>query len=264
MVKRCIYQVYLGPKNKLYDFCTNSVARYCEKYGIEHVIQREPILRIQPDVLRSGRSKMAVERMGYLPIYEKENAFDLLGEYDQISIIDADIYVREDAPNVFEAMNHDKYAFGAVVERTMPITLPYMRKITAYSHGQYNPVKSHTDFKWNHMGAEFMNMGMIVINTKLKPFINGTAKEFITQDRFRDFVDGIGMWKWSTDQTLLNYWIRKDGVPYECMEWKWNGLYRGIKDEHLPDTYFIHFFLKDHLPEKGENMDKFIKEQNLL
>ena len=264
MVKRCIYQVYLGPQNNLYDFCTSSVARYCEKYGIEHIVQKKPKLFIKPDPLLTGRSREAVERMGYLPIYEKENAFDLLGEYDQISIVDADIYIRENAPNIFEAMDHDKYAFGAVVERDMPITDRYKAKIVAYTRGQYGPLMKDVDFKWNNSGAEFMNMGLMLFNTKLKPFINGTAHEFITQRRFEGFVNGTGMWKWSTDQTLLNYWIRKDKVPYACLDWKWNALYRGIHDDKLPESNFIHFFLKDHLPDRGDNMDKLIKMHNLM
>ena len=43
---------------------------------------------------RTGRSKEAVERLGYMPIYEKENAFTHLGEFEQIAIIDSDIYIR--------------------------------------------------------------------------------------------------------------------------------------------------------------------------
>ena len=39
-----------------------------------------------------------------LPIYEKENAFDYFDDYDQIAIIDADIYIRDTAPNIFNEL----------------------------------------------------------------------------------------------------------------------------------------------------------------
>lgn len=52
---------------------------------------------------------------GYLPIYEKENAFDYLDDYDQIAIIDADIYIRPDAPNIFEDFGTEQSPLGLCV-----------------------------------------------------------------------------------------------------------------------------------------------------
>ena len=72
MMKRLIYQVKVGPNPPVYyDTCIRSAAEYCTKYGIDHVVQTEPILKIRP--VNSHRSEQAVERLGYLPIYEKEN-----------------------------------------------------------------------------------------------------------------------------------------------------------------------------------------------
>ena len=83
-----IYQVYVHNRSNLYDWCTESVAKYCEKYNIDHIIQSEPILRIKPNVFRTNRSEESYGKYGgYLPIYEKENAFDYFDEYDQIAII---------------------------------------------------------------------------------------------------------------------------------------------------------------------------------
>ena len=74
-MKRMIYQVKVGPTPpKFYDTCIASVKRYCEKYDIDHKLLTEPKLKIVP--LKSCRSSQAVERLGYLPIFEKENAFD--------------------------------------------------------------------------------------------------------------------------------------------------------------------------------------------
>jgi hypothetical protein len=82
------------------------------------------------------------------------------------------------------------------------------------------------------------------------------ARDFIQRPDFKDFVDGKGAWKWSTDQTLLNYWLRKDGVPQQHLDWRWNALYTAVKDPKQAN--FVHFFLKDKLPNQGENIEELM------
>jgi hypothetical protein len=262
-MKRLIYQVYVGKPSKLYDFCVESVKEYCHQHGIHHIVQREPILKIKPDVFSTNRSKESYEKHGgFLPIYEKENAFAYLDEYDQIAIIDADIWIRPEVENIFDDFGTDA-AWGSVAEWRMPITLEYHYKIKQYSFMQYSPIaKMGVEITVNEFGFEFFNMGMILINSQLlKPYIKGqTPKEFITRPEFKDFIDGQGPWKWSTDQTLLNYWIRKEKIPYKHMSWKWNALYKAVMPEHIRDAKFVHFFLKDHLPNKGEDVDQLIQQ----
>lgn len=261
-MKRLIYQVCLGRQSNsaLYKKCIESVANYCEKHGVEHYVQRTPKLRIKPDLFVTNRSTDSYEKHGgFLPIYEKENAFDLLDEYDQIAIIDADIYIREGSPNIFESFG-TALPFGAVVEREMPITKEYENKILNYSRMQYNSLSERgLDFKFNRLGFEFFNMGMILLNTQLfKPYLKGkTAKEFLNRSDFKDFIDGVGAWKWSTDQTLLNYFLKKDVVPVEHMDWKWNGLYGA--NTKIKECHFVHFFLKDLLPQNGENIEELLR-----
>ena len=261
-MKRLIYQVCLGRQgqSKLYEKCIESVSYYCQKHDIVHYVQQIPKLKIKPDIFATNRSADSYEKHGgFLPIYEKENAFDLLDEYDQIAIIDADIYIRPDAENIFDDIS-EEYAFGAVMERDMPITEKYKQKITNYSRMQYEPLSRKADFKPNSLGYEFANMGMIVLNCKnFKPYLNGqTAKQFITRGEFKDFVDGAGAWKWSTDQTLLNYFIKKYNVPTQSMHWKWNGLFGA--NTKIEECQFVHFFLKDLLPNQGENVEELMKQ----
>ena len=72
-----------------------------------------------------------------------------------------------------------------------------------------------------------------------------TPREFIMQKQFKKFVDGFGEWKWSTDQTLLNYWVRKSGMGLHRMDWKWNGLIGGIKEDKIKDVHFLHFYMRN-------------------
>ena len=152
-MKRLIYQVCLGKarNSKLYQHCIQSVSEYAEKISAEHYILKKPKLKIKPDIFMTNRSTESYSKHGgFLPIYEKENAFDLLDEYDQIAIVDADIYIRPTAGNIFEDMT-EEYAFGAVCEREMPITPKYAAKIKNYSNMQYSPLQSKVDFKSNKL-----------------------------------------------------------------------------------------------------------------
>ena len=259
-MKRMIYQVCLGEakNSKLYKHCIESVADYCEKYHIEHIVQKQPILKIKPDIFSSNRSTDSYEKHGgYLPIYEKENAFDLLDNYDQVAIIDSDIYIRPTAPNIFDEFG-DECDMGVVFEREMPITEPYLAKIKNYSRMQYETLHvGLPKFSPNSRGYEFANMGMIVMNRTFKTWLaDHSAKEFLMRPQFRDFIDGKGAWKWSTDQTLLNYFIKKYPVKVRHMGHQWNGLFGA--NTKLDECHFIHFFLKDLLPERGENVEELM------
>jgi lipopolysaccharide biosynthesis glycosyltransferase len=257
MNQKLIYQVKLG-KSILYDFCTDSVKKYADRIGATYICQTEPILKICPDPKTSGRSFEAwhkIPNIPCLPIYEKETALSYFPEYDQICIIDADIYIKPSTPNIFNELP-EQYCFGGVVERSMPITEQYRKKILHYSQKQYGPLRTEADFKWDSMkGAEFMNMGLMLMNKSIYPYLRGqTPKKFLSRPEFKRFVDGLGDWKRSTDQTLLNYWLKKEQIPTKHLDWRWNTLYKGIQDSALKDSYFIHFFLKGKLPKQGEDL----------
>ena len=257
-MKKLIYQVYVGKKSKLYDHCTASVAAYCKEHDIDHIVQRAPILFIKPDVFMTNRSKESYEKHGgYLPIYEKENAFTYLKTYDQVAVIDSDIWIRPGSPNIFSDIQLDA-DFAGVVEREMPITPEYKNKIVNYSRMQYSSIRN-VDWQWNELGGEFFNMGMMVLNKSIEKYLNGeTPKQFLNRSRFKPFVDGLGPWKWSTDQTLLNTWIKEENMNIQRMHWKWNGLYTA--NTKIKDCHFVHFFLKDKLPAQGENVEQLMKD----
>jgi hypothetical protein len=258
-MKRLIYQVYVGKKSALYDHCTASVKEYCKRHNIDYVVQTTPILFIRPDPFMSNRSAECQARPLPLPIFEKENAFTYLKTYDQVAIIDSDIYIRPDAPNVFDAIDHS-VDFAGVVERQMPITKEYAAKIKNYSQMQYSSIRN-VDWKWNDLGGEFMNMGVMIMNKSIGKYLNGeTPKQFLARPRFKPFIDGVGNWKWSTDQTLLNTWIREEKMNVQQLDWKWNGLYTA--NTKIKECHFVHFFLKDKLPNRGEDVAKLMEAVN--
>ena len=253
-MKKLIYQVYTGKRSELYDHCTQSVKAYADRIGSQYLIQREPILCIAPDIFTTNRSKESYEKYGgFLPIYEKENAFAYLDSYDQIAIIDADIFVRPDCDECLFSASGTDCDFAGVIERTMAITPEYQAKIHNYSRMQYAHNSISELFDWNNLGADFYNMGMMVINKSISKYLRGqTPEQFIRRPEFKNFVDGIGPWKWSTDQTLLNYWVKKERMVVNNLDWKWNGLFTA--NTNIKECNFIHFFLKDKLPNRGENV----------
>jgi hypothetical protein len=195
---------------------------------------------------------------GFLPIYEKENAFAYFKSYDKIALIDGDIFIRDSAPDIFNEINND-YDFAGVVEREMPLNDRYVSKITNYSRMQYGNIKN-VDWKWNNKGAEFYNMGMMLMNKSMGKYLNGeTPAQFLRRPRFKPFIDGIGAWKWSTDQTLLNTWIKEEKMRTKNLDWKWNGLYNAVPNDKLHEAHFIHFFHKTVLPMEGENIEELAK-----
>ena len=246
-----IYQACVGNTPSFYDDCIASVARYCDRYGCMHIVQREPKLRIAP--LKSQRSTNA-NRLGYLPIYEKECAFGEFDRFEKILILDADIYVKDNAPDIFKESVTD---FAGVIEREMPLTGEYFTKIRKYSEGQYRRLDD-VDWRWDGNGAEFFNMGLMLMDKGIVKYLNGeTPEQFLRRPEFERFVNGEGNWKWSTDQTLLNWWVKKSGMTVKHLDWRWNALYGGVRD--VTEAYFVHFFLSAKMPRKGAEIPDIIR-----
>ena len=117
------------------------------------------------------------------------------------------------------------------------------------------------DWKWDKSNCgEFFNMGIMILNKSIHKYLKGqTPHQFLMRNVFKGFIDGQGAWKWSTDQTLLNWWIKKEKMNIKHLNWKWNGLFHGIQDDKVKEAHFVHFFLKDKLPNRGENVEELMK-----
>ena len=242
MAKALVYQVAVGEVPPFYRACIESVARYCRYWHFDHIVQREPLLKIRP--LKSARSENAL-RLGYLPIYEKENALAYLNRYSHVAVIDADVYVRQGAPHLFDQLRPED-EFAAVLERDMPLTAAYRAKIVKHSEAQFRSL-TDVDWHWEKDGAAFYNMGVMVFSAAVEKYLNGeTPQQFVRRPEFERFVNGEGHWRWSTDQTLLNWWVKKSGMRVRNLDWKWNAMYGAV--ENIRPAHFVHFILSAKLP----------------
>jgi len=253
-MKCLIYQVNVGNPPEFYAECIRSVQQYCEKYNFKHIVQTDPIIRLRP--VNSHRSVNAVERLGYLPHFEKANSFNYLDEYDKLAIIDSDIYIRESSPNLFDEI--DEEVFAGVRESDMPLTSPFMTKVKKYSIDIYGNLPEMERIGNN---IPFFNTGVMLFNNlKFKPYLNGnTPEEFVKRKEFEGIVNGEGKWKWASDQTLFNWWFQKENIKTKNLNWKWNTLYNGVRKEMLSKSYFLHFFLANKYLKDGMNVSNIIQ-----
>mgnify|MGYP004452098163 CR=1 FL=1 len=260
-MKKLIYQVYLGDRSKLYDHCTNSAYEYSKRIGADYKILNVPKLRIKPNVFRTERTGKCGgwSKLGYMPIFEKENVFDYFKDYDKCCVIDSDIYIRKSAPNIFDEIN-DSDTVASVYESDLPFTKEYGLKIKHYSHNMLDKY----NYNWetsNVFGKAFFNSGVMLYNSnKMLESLDGmNAKRFLEQPMLQDFIDGVGFLKWQTDQITLNYWFKAKGINVKKLDWKWNGMYKAIADNRISEAHFVHFFLRDKLPNQGNDIKELME-----
>ena len=253
-----IYQVYLGEEKKLYNHCTESVKRYAETIGADYKILTSPKLRITPNIFRTDRRDKTGgwKKLGYMAIFEKENVFDYFKDYDKCCVIDSDIWIRPGSPNIFNEVDDETVA--SVYECDLPMNEAYAQKIKGYSTSIWS--NYDYDWEWNpRTGGAFFNSGVMLYNSKkMLQALNGMSpRQFLEQSMLADFIDGVGPLKWQSDQMTLNYWFKAKGINVKKLNWKWNALYTAVLD--IKEAFFVHFFLKDKLPNGGENVDELME-----
>ena len=123
-------------------------------------------------------------------------------------------------------------------------------------------VNKKYDWDFNHPnGGEFFNSGMIVYNCKnmLSKLGTTTPREFMERADFQDFINGIGPFRWQTDQIMLNYWMKKDKLEVQHIDWRYNALFSALKKGKINEAYFVHFFMRHKLPNNGENVEDLLE-----
>ena len=98
---------------------------------------------------RTGRSKEAVERLGYMPTsLRKRKCLEYFDRYDQIAIVDSDIHIKSHVPT-FSRFTHQSMILVALLKENYPIKSKYKNKITKYSRSAFTNLKD-VDWKWNN------------------------------------------------------------------------------------------------------------------
>ena len=91
-----------------------------------------------------------------------------------------------------------------------------------------------------------------------------TSKEFIQDPEFKDFVDGVGFYKWSTDQMLLNWWVKKEQMKVKNMDWRYklcmNPQLRNINRKKVT---LSHSLERSFTRKRGENIEEILKKKKI-
>lgn len=212
---------------------------YCARHGIDHELQVEPILsRAIP---------------GLRPVYEKENAFARLADYDRVAVIDADIYVMNASHDLFDELGNADFA--GVMERDMPLEPWCASYIATYSENEYGYLIGDADFDWDERGAGFFNMGLMILGQGALRHFGDSPKDFLSRPENMRFVFNS---RYEPEQTMLNVWIRTSGMVFKSIDWRWNALYGAVRGEAMVDAFMVHFFRSSRLPCGGDDIGGII------
>ncbi len=146
------------------------------------------------------------------PNWEKTQVYTLLNKYKRIILLDSDIIIRNDCPNLFDIVPEEK--LGAFNEKKY-FTNSEKNKLEAIKY-KINISKITNDY---------FNTGVMVISRKHKPLFKPVT---IQQGSFNDY---------------FNVLIQRDKIKVHELEYKFNRMH--YQDEYcgIPrhDSYIIHY-----------------------
>ena len=184
-----------------------SVQFYARKYDISYFVSEKPAIRF------------------LYPPFEKHQCFRLFNMgYDRILILDRDILITPNAPNIFECYPDmdTLYAFDENFPDEMMNRDPIV-----------NGIKAGIDWPKNERGVyKYFNSGVVIISKNFKDFTKGIM-ELPETPQMRKFAE----------QTSMNYMVFKKGIKFESLSCHWNRMDFGVPDVQNKryDAYFIHY-----------------------
>jgi len=226
-----------GKTKREYEISIKSWKHFCDKYDHQLIVMDEPIMKI--------------EDMGV--IWQRYFLFDILEHnkisFNQVCIVDADTIVHPDTPDFFELTDnkytlvHDDGNFDWIIR----------------SMENYNKHLFDTEevFNW----YEYYNSGFQIVNSSHKDFFN-TVKEFYLHNsdkiKWCQRTYGVG-----TDQTPLNYLLRKESIEVKTLPYSYNMSCMNAKEcvneqmQHTKAGYVMHF---NGLPNKDESVPYWMEK----
>ena len=210
-----------GKTKKEYQTSIDSWKHFCKKYDHEIMTMEQPVTDMK--------------YMGV--IWQRYYLFDILDanqlKFNQILIVDADTIVHPDCPDFFEmtdnkyTMVHDDGDFDWII-----------RSMENY---QKHLFVDEPLFNW----YEYFNSGFQIVNYSHREFFN-TMKDFY-HGNFRQIQWCQKKYGVGTDQTPLNYLIRKHNIEMTALPYSYNMSCMAGKEvvneqmQHTKAGYVMHF-----------------------
>ena len=177
------------------EWCLNSWQVWCKKYDVE--------LFILSDELR--------DKLQMKPTWQRWHVFEILEanniDYNQVALVDVDTMIHPEAPNFFDETSGE---YSGVQDDLMVEWVH--NSITGYQD-----MFPDTKFDW----TTYMNNGFIIMSPKHKALCKVITDFYYTnEDELRDRQHHTV--KKGSDQTPINYLVRREGYPITHLSKKWN------------------------------------------
>ena len=196
-------------RNKSYSYSINSWKHFCDKYNCELVVWNDLLLPVE-------EMKITWQRYYMFDILEANHI-----DYDQILIVDADTIVHPDCPNFFNETD-GKYS----VVRNNGSFEWVRRSMGGFSKLMFN---DEVPFKvW-----DYINCGFQIVNKNHKEFFEYVRNYYFENQH--DVQNAISQVKAGTDQTIINFLLRKQNIELNYLSSCYN-----LQDLHSKQLLFIH------------------------
>jgi|TARA_R110001592_G_scaffold141329_2_gene362747 hypothetical protein len=228
-----------GQLKKEYQISIDSWKHFCKKHDAELLLMEEPVMDVKDMHI----------------IWQRYYLFDILEankiDYDQIMLVDADTIVHPDSPNFFEMTDnkyclvHDDGSYDWI-----------LRGMEHYKKHIFKNKNEWFDF-W-----DYGNSGFQIVNKKHRPFFDEMREFYFEYQEIIQFIQsnyGIG-----TDQTPLNFMLRKHNIDLKLLPWKCNMMCMGKREilgEDMLHTKMGHIMHFNGLPGKKEEVVPYWMEK---
>ena len=177
------------------EWCYKSWGVWCKKNDVELFVLDQEL-----------RDKTTMK-----PTWQRWHVFDVLEanevDYNQVALVDVDTMVHPDAPNFFDETNGE---FSGVKDDLM----------VEWVHNSivgYQDMFPNVNFDW----TTYFNCGFIVVNKKHKKLCKSiTDFYYSNEDELRNRQHET--LRKGSDQTPVNYLVRKGGYKITHLSKKWN------------------------------------------
>lgn len=175
-MKRCIYAGCYSPNGSYYDMISDitfeSMKKYAKKIGVDFYCDKEYLTYD----IKGSEDVDAIKKM----LNMKMKSFDLLDNYDQVLYMDSDIYIKDDAENIFDQYNDPNYCYfnntfsGAGGHRPLMIKALNAHNNTLISKN-IKPLLNQSSLSKNYYCA-----GLFIVSKKFKNIFKNEPPTYVT------------------------------------------------------------------------------------
>lgn len=194
--------------NDYAKYSINSWYHYCNRHGVDFLTIDE-------------------NEGGYTyPIWNKENIHHYGQRYDKIGLVDSDTIIRWDAPNIFDQLE-DEGIYGV----NDLCDLNWLLGSISDRQKFFPEIKIDI--------TKYLNAGVLFFGNKHLSLFKKLLDFYLENKDEIHAIEGGGK-----EQTLLNFFIQKEGIPVKVLDPKWN-----LLSIHRKNMFQMNWQLKvDPLP----------------